>query len=124
MNQELAGKHKKPAPWKSAVLCLGAAIAGPAYGLSQMETFLKLINANREASNAELEVLITPLFVNVTTVIVPVVVVALVAGILNIIFVTRGCSKWPLIVSSIGILISIGALGMLFFAWMNMGGNS
>ena len=121
MNQELTEHLKKPSPSKSAVLCLVAATAGPAYGLSKMGAFSSLVRANPEASEAELKVLLKPLFVNTSTVLVPILIIALVAGFINIFLVKRGGRKWTLMISLTGILISVSTLGILAFIWMNMG---
>ena len=117
MNQELTDKHKKPTHWISALYSISAALAGVGYFFWVITTLLQ--KANKGISDA---VLSRELWSN-AWVVIAVLVTALIAGLVNIVFVLKGGRKWTLIPSSIGILISIGAIVFIAIAWMNHGGK-
>ena len=124
MTTQLNEKTTKNNPWKSATLCLIMALAAPAYAMSKVESLLKLATENKEATAAELQAIYMPWMIHVSKVAVALVVISLIAGVINIVLVTKGGRKWTLIFSSIGILASLAVIVILAIAWMNIGGQS
>jgi hypothetical protein len=107
MNQQLTDQPKKSNQSKYALLCLGASIAGATYGLSNIVALFNQYDGSRAYTKAEHTAFVAPWFSNFYTVIAPILVVAIIAGIL-----TKGGRKWTLISSWVGILISLGTIGV------------
>lgn len=114
MNPQLTDQPKKSNQPKYALLCLGTSIAGATYGLSNIVAlFSNHYDVNHAYTKAEHADFVAPLFSNFYMVIAPILVIAIIAGIL-----TKGGRKWPLISAWVGILISLGTIGV--FALMRI----
>lgn len=124
MNQPPTGPSRKSTPWKSAILCLALAIAGSVYASRQVATIVQLSKEKTGASEAELEAIFNPLLASTSTVVGSIMAVATIAGIVNVILVMRGGRKWTLVISLIGMLFSLGVLGMIAMALLNRGGHA
>ena len=124
MNPQLTDEPKRSNPWKSALVCLGASIAGAAYGTTIMVSSIQKFDPNRIYKKDELIALFAPATSNFMTVIGPILGVALIAGILNIVSVVKGGRKWPLVISFAGILIALITIGVFAIIWMKIHGES
>ncbi len=122
MNPQLTDQPKKSNPWVSAFVCLGASIAAPSFAIAKFAEMLSKFSAYPKASEAELKSIAAPYISSLTATSLPILAVAIIAGILNIVFVMKGGRKWSLIISSIGILISLATIGLLTITWMKVHG--
>jgi hypothetical protein len=112
MNQATAVQAKKPTPWITALYSLSAPVTVIAYFGWKIPYLLE--KAKDGVSNEKL----TADFLGDFWLGMPVLITALIAGILNFIFVSRGGKKWTLILSILGFLLAIGAILFLGNLWM------
>lgn len=124
MTTQLKEKTSRSNPWKSASLCLATALAAPTYAMLTTESIAKLVIANKDATEAELQAIYKTWVMDVWKVALALGAVSLIAGIINITLVAKGGRKWTLIFSSLGILASAAVVAMLAVALTKLGGQS
>lgn len=117
MNTQLTDKIDKPNPWKSATLCLAMAIAAPSYFMTKFVNLMDSQQGDNRPYTDELRAIFNSQVWDFSKVTIALAAVSLIFGILNIVFVMKGGKKWTLILSLIGILISLAVIGLLVFGW-------
>jgi hypothetical protein len=117
MNQQPTNQVKRSTPWFSSLYSVGTALAGTGYLLWRANI------AMEKAGGGVPDPEITSELWSHIWIVVAILVMAIAAGILNVVFVAKGGRKWTLIPSSIGILTSLGVIAFIAYSWMNQVGK-